>query len=76
MKKNFVKIACAAAFAIAAGYSVYTAQTATNLSDLALDNIEALAYSVEGEHSNYNCSAPWDVTCSTELGVNLSGTRN
>lgn len=76
MKKNILKVAFVAAFALVAGYGVYTSHTENDLSDLALDNVEALAYSVEGEHSNYNCNAPWDRTCATELGVHLSGTRN
>lgn len=43
MKKNILKVAFVAAFAMMAGYGVYTTQVETNLSDLALDNVEALA---------------------------------
>lgn len=43
MKKNILKVAFVAAFAMMAGYGIYTNQTETNLSDLALDNVEALA---------------------------------
>ena len=43
MKKNILKVAFVAAFALVAGYGIYTAKAETNLSDLALDNVEALA---------------------------------
>lgn len=43
MKKNILKAVFVAAFAMMAGYGVYTTQIQTSLSDLALDNVEALA---------------------------------
>lgn len=43
MEKSFIKIAFIAVFAMIAGYGINTAQNDTKLSDLALDNIEALA---------------------------------
>lgn len=55
MKKNIVKVAFMATFALLAGYGVYTAQTETNLSDLALDNVSALA---SGETSGAKCYGP------------------
>lgn len=44
MKKNILKVALVAAFALIAGYTVYTSQKSVDLSALALDNVEALAY--------------------------------
>ena len=43
MKKNILKVALVAAFALIAGYTVYTSQKSVDLSALALDNVEALA---------------------------------
>lgn len=43
MKKNIIRTAFVAAFALMAGYSVYTSQQETELSELALANIEAIA---------------------------------
>ncbi|GFH98052.1 hypothetical protein IMSAGC004_00438 [Bacteroidaceae bacterium] len=45
------------------------------MSDLALTNVEALAYYVESGGSEYECEAPYNSTCSTELGVTLYGYR-
>lgn len=73
MKKNIIKVAFVAAFALVAGYGVYTTQNEAKLSDLALDNVEALAYKVEGGTSNYECIAPLTAACSYELGKRLPG---
>lgn len=43
MKKNILKAAFVAAFAMIAGYGVYNSQKDVVLSDVALANIEALA---------------------------------
>ena len=43
MKKNYLKIALVSAFAMAAGYNVYSSQEEVKLSEMALENIEALA---------------------------------
>lgn len=43
MKKNIVRTAFVAAFALMAGYSVYTSQQEKTMSNLALANLEALA---------------------------------
>ncbi|WP_276962652.1 NVEALA domain-containing protein [Bacteroides graminisolvens] len=43
MKKNILKVALVATFALIAGYTVYTSQKSVDLSALALDNVEALA---------------------------------
>lgn len=73
MKKNLLKAVFVAAFAMIAGYGVYTAQIETSLSDLALDNVEALAYKVEGGSSTYECIAPFTAACAYELGVRIPG---
>ena len=43
MKKNYLKIALVSAFAMIAGYNVYSSQEEVKLSEMALENIEALA---------------------------------
>ena len=43
MKKNIFRTAFVAAFALMAGYSVYTSKQEKTMSDLALANVEALA---------------------------------
>ena len=43
MKKNIIKVAFVAAFAIVAGYNVYNSQKTEMMSDLAFENVEALA---------------------------------
>lgn len=43
MQKNIIRTAFVAAFALMAGYSVYTLQQEKTMSDLALANVEALA---------------------------------
>ena len=48
MKKNYLKIALVSAFAIAAGYNVYNSQEEVKLSEMALDNVEAIA---QGEYN-------------------------
>ena len=45
------------------------------MSGLALTNVEALAYYVESGGSDYECEAPYNSTCSTELGTTLYGYR-
>ena len=42
--KKFMKIAFVAAFVAVAGYSVYASQKSDIMSDLALANVEALAW--------------------------------
>ena len=51
MKKYIIRTAFVAAFALMAGYSVYTSQHEKTMSDLALANVEALA---SGESSTTN----------------------
>lgn len=52
MKNTILKIAFAAALAVVAGVTAYNAQNKEELSDLALENIEALA----GDESGINTS--------------------
>lgn len=41
--RNFVKVLLAFMLVAVAGYGVYTSQTKTELSDIMLENVEALA---------------------------------
>lgn len=75
MKKNILKVTLVAAFALFAGYNMYCSQKSDIMSDLALNNVEALAYYVESGSSEYECEAPYNSTCSTELGMTLYGYR-
>lgn len=43
MSKNIIRAAFVVAFAFVAGYCVYTSQQETEMSDLAMANVEALA---------------------------------
>ncbi len=76
MKKNILKIVFASAFALVAGYSVYASQQKVGLSELAMENVEALAYSVEDGNGNvmYHCNGSG--TCSYELGTALPGKKS
>ena len=76
MKKNILKIVFASAFALVASYSVYVSQQKVELSDLAMANVEALAYSVEDANGNvmYHCNGSG--TCSYELGTALPGKKS
>ena len=60
--KKMIKIAFVAAFVAIAGYGVYTNQKSETLSDLTLDNVEALA---AGESGYDTCLGSGNVTCST-----------
>ncbi len=77
MNKNIFKVVLASAFVFVAGYSVYTSQQKVGVSKLAMENIEALAYSVEDGNGNvmYNCN-PVSGTCAYELGVPLPGKKS
>ena len=76
MKRNIIKAALFAVFAFVAGYGVYTSQKETSMSDLAMANVEALAYSVEDGNGNvmYECN-PVSGTCSYELGMAIPGKK-
>lgn len=43
MKKKILKMTVVAAMALVSGYSVYNAQKTSAMSDLAMENVEALA---------------------------------
>lgn len=43
MKTNFIKVGIVAALALATGYTVYNSQKEATLSEIAMENIEALA---------------------------------
>lgn len=53
MKKKLISAAFVVAITLTAGYNVYTSQNKEALSDLALDNVEALA---GGEASPNDCT--------------------
>ncbi len=59
MSKNIIRAAFVAAFAFVAGYCVYTSQQETEMSDLAMANVEALASgestSNTGPGKTYDC---------------------
>ena len=48
MSKNIIRAAFVVAFAFVAGYCVYTSQQETEMSDLAMANVEALAQNEGG----------------------------
>ncbi|WP_278700661.1 NVEALA domain-containing protein [Phocaeicola sartorii] len=75
MKKKILKATIVASFALIAGMNVYNAQKSDVMSGLALANVEALAYYVERGGSDYECEAPYNSICSTELGTTLYGYR-
>lgn len=54
MKKYIIRAAFVAAFALMAGYSVYTSQQEKTMSDLALANVEALASGEETRPGSYD----------------------
>ena len=67
MKKFITKAAMVAAFAVVAGYGVYTNQTkGQTMSDIMLENVEALArYEYDPPYRIVPCShAPWN-ECAT-----------
>lgn len=61
MKRKLFCVFAAVAFAVVAGYNVYSAQSDVKLSDLAMANVEALA---GGEDATITCSR----TCSDGIG--------
>lgn len=62
MKKYIIRTAFVAAFALMAGYSVYTSQQEKPMSDLALANVEALA---NNESSEKGCKLHLTSICET-----------
>lgn len=61
MKKYIIRTAFVAAFALMAGYSVYTSQQEKIMSDLALANVEALAGNEwEGDNECHMDTTFWE----------------
>ena len=60
MKKNMMKLAFAAALAVAAGVTAYQAQEKEMMSDLTMENVEALA---SGEGDFGMCVSARHQTC-------------
>ncbi len=75
MKKRIIKVTFVAVVAMIGTINVFNANKTETLSDIALANVEALAYYVEGEFGDYECEAPFNAQCSVELGVPLKGYR-
>lgn len=63
MKKNILKIVFASAFVSVAGYSVYVSQQKVELSDLGMENVEALAN--DNESSEKGCKLHLTSICET-----------
>lgn len=74
IKKNFIRTAFVAVFALMAGYSVYTSQQKSEMSDLALANVEALAGGESGTNTTWSCRGSVNKChakcglCGTEIG--------
>ncbi|WP_317345781.1 NVEALA domain-containing protein [Phocaeicola plebeius] len=63
MKKNILKLVFTSAFALVVGYSVYASQQKVELSDLTMENIEALAN--DNESSAKGCKLHLTSICET-----------
>ena len=87
--KKFMKVAFVAIFAVTAGYGVYSSQKADVMSELALDNVEALASGEggNGENQCYQVYTPADwfhsdqifvdcYTCTQKKGRNFDISRS
>lgn len=72
MKRLKLKIAMVVVVAAIAGYVTYQNQVRHAISDLALENAEALA---AGESGNYDCVKPYTIKCSQEGSVRVPGYR-
>lgn len=69
MKHNFLKIALVAAVVATAGYGVYENQRQDMMSEVMMENVEALA---SAELSNGKCLASWDKECCVCNGVHFT----
>lgn len=65
MSKNIIRAAFVAAFAFVAGYCVYTSQQETEMSDLAMANVEALAQNEGGITECVGCVVTSNNLCKT-----------
>ena len=61
MRTKTIKAGIVAAFALIAGYTVYNSQKEVALSDIAMENVEALAV----RESNRGCTADRNAICET-----------
>lgn len=74
MKNTILKIVFVAALAVVAGVTAYNAQNKEELSDLALENIEALAGDESGTNTSWSCRGSVNRChakcglCGTEIG--------
>lgn len=59
MKKNLLKLVFASAFAIVASYSVYSTLQNSEMSDLVMENVEALA----SDEGSVTCEPDKGDTC-------------
>lgn len=73
MKKNILKVALVATFALIAGYTVYTSQKSVDLSALALDNVEALASETGSKDCQTYCQVDYRYTCFIMYGSGIDG---
>ncbi|WP_455673164.1 NVEALA domain-containing protein [Phocaeicola sp.] len=67
MEKNILKATLVAAFALFAGFNVYSSYKSDVMSDLALANVEALALTGEESGTTYQTMSyckPWTLTLS------------
>ncbi len=67
MRKNMMKVALVAAVAAMAGYGVYANQTKEMMSDVMLENVEALATGEGGSPSDCAIYCTPDETCTCIL---------
>ena len=74
MKKNFLKVALVAAVAAMAGYGVYANQTKEMMSDVMLENVEALAdYEGSIGDCDFYCKPNWKYMCIITFGDGIDG---
>lgn len=59
MRDRLIKFAFVVFFSIGASYSVYSSKSETKISDLALDNVEALAYEWGGTNCFWQSPGNW-----------------
>ncbi len=72
--KQMTKTALALVVALSAGYGVYTSQQKSELSELALANVEALAQSEGGDYE-FKDGYLYSTTCNVAIGSSFLGTK-
>jgi hypothetical protein len=70
--KGMVNMALISLFIIAAGYNVYRSQKNINFTDLAKENIEALANSEGGTRHTLDCGGAGIKACSATCKCNVT----